>query len=364
MIKVLMIGNNLKTNGITSVILNYGLFHNENELNISVATGNPRKDGYIKQLNEKNIQVYLLPNRKKHPFKYRRQLKKLIKENNFDIVHVHGNSSTMVLELSVAKKCRVKVRIAHCHNSTCKSMLRHKLLLPFFKKSYTHAFACSKLAGDWIFGEGKFEVLNNGIDTKKYEFSLDARNSVRAQLGLEDDTVIGHVGLFNDQKNHSFLLDAFEELLKTESGYKLLLVGSGYNFNAVKERVDSSDYKDKVILVGDSDRVPELLSAMDALVLPSKFEGLGLVLVEGQANGLNCIASDKVPLEANIAGKVDFVPLNISEWAQKMAEVQKADPLLRYGACAESATKIKEANYDIQTNYELLERLYKKYIAD
>lgn len=362
MINVLMISSNLKTNGITSVILNYGLFHDDSRLNITVATGNPQKDSYIKQLNEKNIKVHLLINRKKHPIKYRRQLKKLIKENNFDIVHVHGNSSTMVLELAVAKKCGVKVRIAHCHNSQCKSMLRHKLLSPFFRKSYTHAFACSKLAGDWIFGEGKFEVLNNGINSEHYKFNSDARNSVRAELGVDKDIVIGHVGLFNDQKNHSFLLDAFEQLAKANGNVKLLLVGSGYNFDIIKSRVDASEYKDKVIFAGDSDRVPDLLSAMDVMVLPSKFEGLGLVLIEGQASGLNCIASDKVPLEANITGHIDYLPLNVSDWVNKLAEVQPTDTALREKVSAENALKIKQANYDIQANCKFLEDLYKKYI--
>ena len=362
--KLLMVGDNLDISGITSVILNYALFQNCEQLDISIATGSPQKDNYVKQLNEKNIKVYLLPKRKKHPIKYRKQLKKIIKANNFDIVHVHGNSATMVLELSVAKKCGVKVRIAHCHNSKCGSLIRHKLLLPFFKKSYTHAFACSKLAGDWIFGEGTFEVLNNGINTNRYKFDLQSRNNERIELGVENDIVIGHIGLFNDQKNHSFLLDVFEQLVLIKSNVKLLLVGSGQNFDLVKARVDSSGYKDKVIFAGVSDKIPQMLSAMDVLVLPSKFEGLPVVLIEGQASGLICMTSDCVTTEANITGNVDFLPLSVSEWAKKLSEVKQFDAALRANVSAESILKIKKANYDIQENCKALTSLYEKYLDE
>lgn len=358
MINVLMISNNLDTNGMTSVILNYALNLDNSGLNISIATGSPQKESYVKQLNEKNIKVYLLPKRKKRPVKYRNQLKKLIKENDFDIVHVHGNSSTMVLELSAAKKYGVKGRIAHCHNSTCGSMLRHKLLLPFFKKSYTHAFACSKLAGDWIFGENNFTVINNCFNTQRFKFNEEARNSVRAEFGFKDKFVMGHIGRFNDQKNHPYLLKVFEKTAEQLNSAHLLLVGNGPDFDAVKALIDNHPYKERITVLGETDAPEDLYSAMDAFLLPSKHEGLGIVLLEAQISGLPCLASVAVPEDVVLGDDIKFLPIDeesIPLWAENLSDCCKnAKKRLEFF----DLNKEKIGNFDIEKSAAKLQNIY------
>ena len=358
MINVLMISNNLDTNGMTSVLLNYALNLDLSQLNLSIATGSPQKEEYLKALNGKNIKVYLLPRRKKQPVKYRGELKKLIKSNRFDIVHVHGNSSTMVLELAVAKECGVKVRIAHCHNSTCGSMLRHKLLLPFFNRSYTHAFACSKLAGDWIFGENNFTVINNCFKTRRFEYDDKAREQIRAQLGVRGKFLIGHIGRFNNQKNHPYLLKIFEMTAKRLNDAYLLLVGNGPDFDAVKSLIDSHPYKDRIIVSGETDTPEQLYCAMDVFVLPSKHEGLGIVLLEAQISGLPCLASVAVPKDVILGDNIKFLPIDedsIPLWADNLSDCRK-----NTGNRSEfiNINREKVESYDIEKSAVKLQNIY------
>ena len=121
----------------------------------------------------------------------------------------------------------IKIRIAHCHNTTCDKLRIHKVLKPIFKRIYTYGFACSEDAGKWLFGERDFKILPNGFDTQKFIFNLESRNRIRKELKLENKYIIGHVGMFNKQKNHEFLLEIFKSILKVKADAILMLIGVG-----------------------------------------------------------------------------------------------------------------------------------------
>lgn len=354
--KILMVCSNLQTHGITNVVMNYLRYFNAGKVDVEICAGEIVEEKYITEIANLGYKLYVLPKRRKHIFKYRRALKKIIKQNNYDIVHVHGNSATMVLELSVAKKYRVPVRIAHCHNSVCGNMLRHKLLYPFFKKSYTDAFACSELAGNWIFGENNFTVIKNGFVTERFVFDGQKRERYRRELGLEDSYVIGHVGRFNSQKNHRFLLNVFEELIKTRQDARLLLVGSGPDFEEICDIIDNAAYKDKVIIYGVTDDVAGLMSAMDVFALPSKYEGLGIVAVEAQINSLPIICSAGCPQEINLTDLIRFVPLDDAvRWVEELSSVVPCD---REQRKTEYLDEINKAGYSISDAVKKLEDIY------
>lgn len=318
--KVLMTCANLYATGITAVVLNFAAYLPRHGVSLELAVGGGADGNVTKELEKLGVKLYMLPQRRKNPFRYRRALKKVIRGGNYDIVHVHGNSATMVLELSVAKKCKVPVRVAHCHNSVCGSMLRHRLLSPFFNRSYTHAVACSSVAGEWIFGKGNFTVIKNGVVAENFAFSAEKRERYRRELGLSDNLVLGHVGRFNEQKNHAFLLKTFEELLQKRGDARLLLVGNGPKFDEISAYIADKPYADKVIVYGVSDDVSGLLSAMDVFVFPSLYEGLGIALVEAQINGLKVICSDACPREANVTDRLKFLPLDSEgAWAESIA---------------------------------------------
>ena len=188
-------------------------------------------------------------------------------------------------------------------------------------------FACSSIAGKKAFGRRflkKGFIINNAFEQEKFSFNADKRKEIRTSLGIDEKTVIGHVGNMTPPKNHMFLLDVFCEYLKYNSDSVLLLVGTGYLKKEIIKKSNELGFGDRVIMIGLVDNVQDYLSAMDFFVFPSRFEGLGIAFVEAQINGLKCIVSKNVPQEANINGKNNaFLSIKRSPkiWAKKLDEL-------------------------------------------
>lgn len=362
-ISILMVANNMDMNGISSVIMNYTKYLNSELFEVSIAIGEPIADVHLSELINMGKKVWVLPNRKKNSIKFYIELMKVLKNKKFDIIHLHGNSSTMAVELSIAKICGVKHRISHCHNSTCNSILRHNILKSWFDKVYTYKLACSELAGNWIFGENSFDVINNGFITDKYRFDLNKRIYYREKLGIDDNKyLIGHVGRFNDQKNHPFLIKVFEEIAKNNGNAHLLLVGNGPNYNSICNIISKSKYSNRITVYGDSDDIPGIMSAMDIFLLPSKHEGLGIVLLEAQICGLFCISSDKVPKEAILGDNIKFLPIGLNDihlWSKEV-KLQSIDNEKRESFYTEYSSNIDK--FDISKCVYKLEQIYLKLV--
>ena len=231
-----MLVNDMNINGISMVIMNYCKNLDKSKFDISVISGTPINDFYKSQCREFNIKLYELPARKQKKLKYFQALYRVLKQK-FDIVHVHGNSATISIELLIAKICGVKVRIAHSHNTTCDHIKIHKLLWPLFRQVYTHGLACGQQAGKWMFHNGKFYVLPNAFETANFIYDNEARQRIRNELKLDNKYVIGHIGRFNNQKNHPFLLRIFTEIAKKREDAYLLLVGNGPDFEEVQKLI-------------------------------------------------------------------------------------------------------------------------------
>ena len=231
-----------------------------------------------------------------HPIAYQRELVHLFQQERWQIVHSHINALS-VFPLRAAKRAGVPVRIAHSHSTSGKGEYAKnamKAVLKRFSKTYpTHRMACSRYAGEWLFGKGTdFEILYNAIDLSRFFFDLDVRARARTDLGIaEDQFVIGHVGRFMPQKNHKFLIDVFAQIARQRDEAVLLLVGSGEDKALVETWVAERGVSDRVMFLGQRSDVEKLYQAFDAFVLPSLYEGLCLVGVEAQAAGLPCFLS-------------------------------------------------------------------------
>lgn len=307
-----------------------------------------------------------------HVFKYVKTLKKLLKEGNYDIVHCNMNALS-VFALSAAKKAGVKIRIAHSHSTSSKREWKKNiiknLLRPFSRTFATHYFACSEHAGRWLFGdkafdEGKVTVINNAINLDRFKFDAEKRSEMRSSLNLKDEIVLGHIGRFMTQKNHSFLVDVFNEYSKLVPHSKLLLLGEGPLLNETAAKVESLNLKDKVIFAG-VDKSPEnYYQAMDIFLLPSIYEGLGLVLIEAQASGLPSFVSTEVPAAAKVLDSTYYLDLNSSakEWAEKIAQTVTTHATDEQRLNAYS--KFVGSNYDIRTEAEKLLNLYQELLSD
>lgn len=337
--------------GIRKVIMDYYKNLDKDSYKIDIiAIDNNMSDIDKNTFLEGNSRIYVL--NRSHVVSYMTVLYKLCRQNKYDVIHVNGNSATMVIELMAAKLGGVRKRIAHCHNTECTHKYIHKILYPVFKNMYTHALACSEEAGNWIFGKSRFEILKNAIDINKYTFSEDIRTSYRKKLSIKEDTfVLGHIGFFNEQKNQEFLIDLLNDCVKNDSYVEnilLILIGIGEKQQYIKDKVEQRGLLDKVLFLDIREDIDKLLQIMDLFLFPSKWEGFGLALLEAQLSGLDCIASTNVPIEVNISGNVTYIELEKRDlWREKVVTNFKCIENNRNEKVMLSHNKVRNAGYDI-----------------
>lgn len=228
----------------------------------------------------------------------------------------------------------------------------HKCLLPVFRRSYTKAGACSAMAGVWLFEH--FDILKNAIDFEKYRFRPRVRNQVRERLGITGKFVIGTVGKINVSKNQVFFLDVLQKFVKQRENTLFLLVGDGPERGNLEQKIREKGLEHHVLLPGMRTDVDELLNGMDCFVFPSFFEGFGMAMLEAQANGLWCLASDQVSREGVITDHVCMLPLQEPDrWVGDLMQAGHRD------CDVEKLRKIFETSgYEIGKSSEVLRQWY------
>lgn len=347
-----------KKEGISAIILDYysGFDRQKFELDI-IASGN-YSNQLIKEFQDINVNVHFLPSRKYEIIKYIKAFILLIREQKYHAIYIHGSSAIMSLELEIARIYGCKNRIVHSHNTTCKHKILDKLMRPIFYKSYTSALACGVEAGRWLYGKHKFEVIKNGRIIDIYRFDQSKREQMRIHLGLHENIcAIGHVGNFNEQKNQKFLIGILNELLSIDCNVKLFLIGDGKYKADVEKMVQEKDLSEYVCFTGAINSVPDMLQAMDVMVLPSLYEGLPLVAVEWQIAGLPCILSDVITKECAYTNIVHFVGLNegYREWAKKILSCKSEN---RSSIAEMAVQKTRESGFDLGENIPKLEKYF------
>ena len=228
------------------------------------------------------------------------------------------------------------------------------LLRPFAAVYPTRLCACSRTAGSWLYGEKPFRVFNNAIELDRFTYDASKRKAVRQELGLGDELVLGHVGRFCYAKNHEFLLDVMAEVCKQRPGAVLLLIGEGENEAAARRKAEALGLQRNVRFLGRQSDPAKFYQAMDAFVLPSRYEGVPVVGVEAQASGLPLICSDKVPKEIGVLSTTKFVSLQapLEIWADTI--ICNAEKTTRRDTSAE----MRAGGFDIVTEAKKLEEFY------
>lgn len=295
-----------------------------------------------------------------HVIAYQKALIRLFREQSWNVVHSHENALS-VFPLHAAVKAGVPVRIAHSHSTSGPGEpVRNamKWVLRRFANVYpTYRMACSRHAGEWLFGKGvDFEVIYNAVELDRFSFNARIRAEVRAELGVPRDVlVIGHIGRFVRQKNHMFLLKVFERVLRDGTDAVLVLAGDGPSRLETECKTKELGLSDRVRFLGQRNDANRLYQAFDVFCLPSLYEGLGIVAVEAQAAGLPCVLSTEVPREVEVSDRCTFLALcdSIEQWADT---VRCASPFARRNAPRSQMMK----DYDIE---RAAVRLADRYIA-
>lgn len=296
-------------------------------------------------------------------YEYQKELYRIFKENKYKIVHSHI-STLSVFPLRIAKKAGVPIRIAHSHSTSNKKEWKRNLikniLRPFSKLYANQFFACSELSGRWLFGEkafknGKIKIINNAIDLEKFKFNKEKRNEIRKKLKIDENIIlIGHIGRFVTQKNHEFLIDVFDEIHRRKQNSKLILIGQGNLKENIIEKIKYLGLQDYVIFTGQTTNVSDYYNAMDIFVLPSLYEGLPVVGIEAQANGLLCEFSTDMTKETKVLNTTKFISLKETpeNWANTILEDYKNFKRL------DSFDEMTKKNFNIKEEAKKLEEYY------
>lgn len=356
-IKVLVFGMTDNPGGMESCVMNYYRNIDWSDVQFDFLC-NWENMVYADEVTAKGSKIYTIPQKSKDYKAYKKALDDFFKahKGEYDVFWYNTCTLTNIDYLVYAKKYGIKKRIIHAHNSGNEtSKLRgifHYLNKTRLSQYATDYWSCSMVASEYFYNENiinspKHHIINNAIQTKDYAFDEAVRNEIRKEYKLEDKYVIGHVGRFQYQKNHEFLVDVFNEYLKLDNKAVLMLVGQGEGEEAIRQKVADLGIAGNVMFMGVRSDVNKLLQAMDIFVLPSHFEGLGMVLIEAQAAGLPCITSKAVvPDVVNITGNVDFVSLD--DGAAIWTEAVNND-LKKNIDRTEGAKLLTEAGYDINT---------------
>lgn len=357
MIRVLQIVTYMGRGGLETMLMNYYRHIDRKKIQFDFLVHRDFEADYDQEIIEMGGKIYHVSRLVPWSKSYRAELKKFFREHpEYRIVHVHQDCLTSVA-LQCAKECDVPVRIAHSHSSSAEKNLKYPIKLYYMRqipKYSTHMFACGKQAGDWMFSGNEYEIIRNAIDIGKYRYSPDIDKQIRVEFGLSEKIVIGHVGNFTAAKNHLFLLEVFQEILKIKPEARLLLVGGGEGMDSVKEKAKNMGIQDRIIFTGTRSDVNRLMQAMNVFVFPSLYEGLPVTMIEAQASGLPCIISDHVSDECIVTkGLVSSIPLEESP-------ARWADQVLQQSCRGHEnhINEIQEASYDISIVARKLEDFY------
>lgn len=352
--KIVLIVSGIAKGGVETFIKNYFKYIDKNEMDLYIITHNLPNENEKKEFEELGFKVLIVPPKSKNFLKNIWLLNYYMKKYKFDVVH--SNMSKMnFLPMLIAKINNIEKRISHAHNAYNKN----NFILQFLNRRYANQFlACSKEALISCFGKkilnGKYryEIIYNAIEIKRYKFNEKNRAKIRKQYNIDNDTILlGNIGRITKQKNQKFLIDILYELLLQKENIKLMIVGTGNLKNKLINYTKKLNCFEKVIFVESNNLINEYYSAFDIFLLPSKFEGLGIVAIEAQASGIQCAVSENLPNEVIISKKIKFLSIkNINEWIEFINNYKEIKNNRTF--------ELIESKYNIESEYIKLQKIY------
>lgn len=372
--RILQVLTTMNRGGAETMIMNYYRAIDRTKVQFDFLLHRNEESAYDKEILQLGGKIYRVPSITPINYiKYKEALSLFFsKHQDYIIVHSHLNALSGII-LGVARKKGVPVRISHSHlavqpyilkkifnkNTDVTAIIKDSiqtLIRKSVRKNSTHFFACGIKAGNWLFGKenaSKVTIINNAIDVSKFTFSEKEREKIRKSLIIKDEKIIGHVGRFNEQKNHFFLIKIFKEIVSQDENVVLVLVGVGGLRSKIEDEVNKLGIRNKVRFLGLRDDIPNLLQAFDIFLFPSLYEGLPVTLVEAQAAGLRIVTSNRVTTEVDITQLVTFLSLGISskEWASVV--INNLDYKRR-----NTNKMIADGSYDVYTNALKLQNFY------
>lgn len=301
--------------GIESYLMSLARRFDHRKVQVDFVVHRQEKGCYEEEIAGWGSKIYKLPRLSRHPCRYMCELFRIVRGGQYDIIHRHATASVMWIDLAIAKWAGAKVRIAHSHSSSWERKWIHFLCRPLLRHYATDRFACSVLAGKWMYGSSPCLVMHNSISVEAYRFDRAVRRQIRAELQAEKEKIILHVGRLVPVKNHKWMLQLAETM--KEDRVKFYFAGDGELRSLLEEEVREKGLQERVVFLGQRSDIGGLMAAADVLLLPSQFEGFPVTLVEAQCSGLPCIASASVTEEVNL-GLVEFLSFDLCRWRERI----------------------------------------------
>lgn len=328
--KILIITSGLTAGGVESLLLNIIDEADKNQYKFDILIPKESLDNWEYKFKKYGCNVLRIPRVKNQGYlKAIRAYKKIITVGEYDIVHSQTGFAGVLPMIAgtITKKCKL---ICHSHFDNYQypkiTKIFARILLRFLP---CKKLACSYGAGYELYGRrGKFDFVKNGIDSRKFAYNPQLRQEIRAEWGIgKNDFVLGTVGRMQYQKNHEFLVRIFKEVQKRDNNSKLVLIGDGELREDIKKQVEGFGLSDSVMFLGNRNDVYRLLNGMDIFIMPTRFEGLSLALLEVQCAGLPCLTTNVVPKEAKVTEAFHFLSLDLpaEEWADVALKYQNHD---------------------------------------
>ena len=353
-IKVLHIVGAMYPGGMENFIMNIYENIDRERFSFDFAVHDIKENGYEPRIKELGGKVFLLPRMTKHPLKNLAELRRIIREEGYDIVIRHTANALVAPQLRAAKK-QGAITVCHSHNETDPKKTAHVLGRMMLIPSTDVRLACSENAGKWMYNGKSFEIINNAIDLKKFEYKDDKRQKVIDEFHLEGKHIYGHIANFKATKNHLFLMEIFSELAKKDEDAVLICLGEGDLKPKVQQKADELGISDKVIFTGIRHDAENFMSAFDVMIFPSFFEGLPLTLIEAQVSGLPILMSDTITPNVIVTeGLVKSKSLNDSSESWAEAAINMRDNRAADRTCQRDS--IRKHGYDLEQLIEWYEQ--------
>ena len=321
-------------------------------------------------LEARGSKIYRIPTLWR-PLRQYRAMKRIVAENSYSCVHFNISTAMMAAPVIACRHMKIKGILVHSHSSGVdrnsalqRAIYRflHSICKPIISR-YANSFAaCSTEAAKWMFTRAiyrrkQYRIFPNTIDTGRFSYDPIVRMNVRKRLQIDDRFVVGHIGSFTYTKNHSFLIQIFDELRKQRDNAVLLLVGTGILQDEIKQLVHQKGLDDYVIFAGRQEETSEYYQAMDVFVLPSVFEGFPIVGVEAQTAGLPCFFSDSITRDVALTRLAHFLNLSAppSDWISAMNGLEK-------NTRRSYKDEVDRAGYSNQARQDQMRQYYLQYM--
>lgn len=365
--KILQIVGEIDGGGVGAVVLNYLSHMTLTDIEcdiIAFRLENKREQLLENSFKNLGCNVIYMNHRNTGYKKHFKEFRHILARGKYDAVHCHfGIWSAPYLVIAYA--CNIKIRIAHSHiaNDEYDAIKQRCLnvMKPILNCVVTDKMACGNAAGKYLWGNHRFHIINNAIDTMKFQYNPTVRNNYRKKLNISDDCVVlGHIGRFSYQKNQQYLINLYEDMRPRCEKLKMIMIGNGEDYLSIANYIREKQLENDILLLGLRTDIAELLQAMDIFLLPSKYEGLPVVAIEAQCAGLPCLFSDQVTdevllLDKSIKLAIEPINKSLKIWEENIEKIVKEKSFRNrmFGY-----KTIQEAGYDIRIEAERLRQFY------